>query len=121
MSWRLDGGGPVSAADVAGLLRERLAAKQRETWFVDGTGRSLTVVTNGERAMVMLLAGEGDPGEHAVDPGADGWSDGYVLANGQDDEYPDADTVPLPEALRIVEHVLDTGSPPPDAAWQVDR
>ena len=118
MGWRLEGGAPVSAADVTGLLRQRIAAHQRETWFV---GRSLAVVTNGERAMVMLLDDEGDPGEHAVDPEADGWSDGYVLANAQADEYPDADTVPLPEALRIAEHVLATGGPPPDTPWQIDR
>ncbi len=35
--------------------------------------------------MVVLLEEEGDPGEHAVDPGAQGSSDGFVLSNGQDD------------------------------------
>jgi hypothetical protein len=66
--------------------------------------------------MVMLLDGEGDPGAHAIDPGADGSSGGFVLANGQNDEYPDKDTVPLPEALRIVRHILTHGNPPADAA-----
>ncbi|WP_406262312.1 hypothetical protein [Streptomyces nigra] len=42
-------------------------------------------MTNAERAMVVLLEGEGDPGEHAVDPGAQGSSDGFVLSDGQDD------------------------------------
>lgn len=115
MEWRVEGGDTVTAAEVSGLI------KVGETWFVDDGGRSLAVVSNGERAMVMLLDHEGDAGEHAVDPGADGWSDGFVLANGQHDEYPDTDTVPLAEALRIVEHVMASGGPPPDAAWQVDR
>lgn len=71
--------------------------------------------------MVVLLDGEGDPGEHAVDTGADGESDGFVLANGQDDEYPDRDTVPLAEGLRIVECIVGTGAWPADARWVVDR
>lgn len=56
--------------------------------------------------MVMLLDGEGDPGEHAVDPGAEGWSEGFVLGNGQHDEYPNEDTVRLTEGFRIVERIL---------------
>jgi hypothetical protein len=81
----------------------------------------LAVVTNVERAMVMLLDGVGDPGEHAADPTADGLSGGFVLANGQHDEYPDEDTVPLTEAFRIVHHILAKGTPPADAAWKIDR
>ncbi|MFC5744949.1 hypothetical protein [Actinomadura rugatobispora] len=71
--------------------------------------------------MVMLLDGDGDAGEHASDSGAAGWSDGFVLENGQHDEYPDEATVPLEEAFRIVGHILTVGSPPPDADWAVDR
>ncbi|GAB2856997.1 hypothetical protein GCM10027074_25020 [Streptomyces deserti] len=112
---------PVAPDAVAELLRGRIAAGQRETWLSSATGRSLAVVTNTERAMVMLLDHEGDPGGHAMDSGADGTSDGYVLANGQCDEYPDQDTVPLDEALRIVRQVLLTGDPPADAAWVSDR
>ncbi|MFF2653326.1 hypothetical protein [Streptomyces sp. NPDC058045] len=69
----------------------------------------------------MLLEGEGDPGEHAVDREAEGVSEGFVLANGQQDEYPDRDTVPVGEALRIVAHVVGTGSWPSDASWASDR
>ncbi|WP_335937500.1 hypothetical protein [Streptomyces sp. PTD5-9] len=56
-----------------------------------------------------------------MDPGAGGWSEGFVLSNGQDDAYPDEDTVPIGEALRIVEHIVGTGSWPADARWAVDR
>ncbi|WP_158717213.1 hypothetical protein [Streptomyces sp. NRRL F-4474] len=34
-----------------------------------------------------------------------------ILANGQHDEYLDLDTVPLPDALRIVDHILTAGTP----------
>jgi hypothetical protein len=121
-TWNLsDGSEPVTAGSAPGLLWERVSAGRLETWLTSSAGRSLALVSNGERAMVLLLHGEDDPGEHAVDPGADGTSDGYVLANGQRDAYPDADTVPLTEALRIVGHLLATGTPPPDAAWSIDR
>ncbi|MEU5400754.1 hypothetical protein ABZ348_15850 [Streptomyces sp. NPDC005963] len=119
--WVFSDGVPVAADAVVSELRARMDRGVLETWLSSSAGRSLAFVTNGERAMVMLLAGEGDPGEHAVDPGADGWSEGFLLANGQHDEYPDEDTVPLAHAFRIVAHVLAVGSPPPDAPWSVDR
>ncbi|MEV0488528.1 hypothetical protein [Streptomyces atratus] len=103
------------------MLRLRIADGNLETWLTGSSGRRLAVVSNAERAMVMLLDSEGDPGEHAADPGAEGWSDGFRLSNGQDDEYPDEDTVPLAEALRIVRHILSAGTPPTGAAWTTDR
>ncbi len=58
--------------------------------------------------MVMLLAEDGDAGVHAVDPSADASSTGgYGLANGQVDEYPLRDTVPLATALGLVAGALD--------------
>jgi len=121
-SWKFDDAPAALTADAAiGQLSARIAGRNLESWLTSSSGRSLAVVTNTERAMVMLLDGEGDPGEHAIDPGADGHSSGFVLANGQNDEYPDNDTVPLPEALRIVRHIITHGNPPADAAWRVDR
>lgn len=120
-SWRFDGGAPLTPDAAVEELRARSGRGTLESWLTSSSGRLLAVVTNTRRAMVMLLDGEGDPGEHAVDPGADGWSDGFVLSNGQDDEYPDEDTVPLPQALRIVRHILAHGTPPGDAPWKVDR
>ncbi|TRV80456.1 hypothetical protein FKN01_06840 [Streptomyces sp. 130] len=122
-SWVIDEAGSpsLSSEAVSSALRARVDGGQLETWLCSSRGRWLAFVTNGERAMVMLLDREGDPGEHAVDPGADGESDGFVLANGQDDEYPDQDTVPLAEGLRIVECIVGTGAWPADARWVVDR
>lgn len=120
-SWGLDDGeaiGPDAAIDE---LRARIEKGTLESWLTSSSGRLLAVVSNTRRAMVMLLDGEGDPGEHALAPGADGWSGGFVLSNGQDDEYPDEDTVPLAEAFRIVRHILARGTPPEDAPWKIDR
>ncbi|ARF77151.1 hypothetical protein B7C62_13765 [Kitasatospora albolonga] len=112
---------PVSSATVLEALRSRIDNGRLETWLTSSSGRSLVFVTNTERAMVMLLEDEGDPGEHAVSPGAQGSSDGFALSNGQDDEYPDEDTVPVIEAFRLVEQIVGTGSWPADARWAVDR
>ncbi|MFJ5901182.1 hypothetical protein ACIQFZ_38630 [Streptomyces sp. NPDC093064] len=122
-SWVIDDGStvPVSSGAVVETLLARAGSAQLETWLTSSLGRSLAVVTNTERAMVMLLDEEGDPGEHAVDPGVEGASDGFVLSNGQHDEYPDRDTVSIGEAFRIVEHIVGTGSWPADARWVVDR
>lgn len=121
--WVINDGSPVpvSSETVLKALRPRIDRGQLETWLTSSSGRSLAFVTNTERAMVMLLEEESNPGEHAVDPRAQGSSDGFVLSNGQDDEYPDEDTVPIGEAFRLVKHIVGTGSWPTDARWVVDR
>ncbi|MEU2236799.1 hypothetical protein [Streptomyces vietnamensis] len=122
-SWVINDGSPVpvSFGTVLETLRSRIDSGQLETWLTSSSGRSLAFVTNAERAMVMLLEEEGDPGEHAVTPEVEGSSDGFVLSSGQHDEYPDEDTVPIGEALRIVEHIVGTGSWPANARRVVDR
>ncbi|MFJ8670274.1 hypothetical protein [Streptomyces sp. NPDC093600] len=122
-SWVIDDGSTVPAPSevVLETLRARVDRGLLETWLTSSSGRLLAFVTNSERAMVMLLDGEGDPGEHAVAPGAEGSSEGFVLSNGQHDEYLDKDTVPIGEAFRLVEHIVSTGSWPADARWVVDR
>ncbi|MFG2562927.1 hypothetical protein [Streptomyces sp. NPDC048496] len=122
-SWLIDDGStaPVSLETVLEVLQARIGRGQLETWLSSSSGRALAVVTNTERAMVMLLEEEGDPGEHAVDPGANGSSEGFMLASGQHDEYPNEDTVPIGEAFRIVDHIVSKGSWPPDARWVADR
>ncbi|WP_210407924.1 Imm1 family immunity protein [Allokutzneria sp. NRRL B-24872] len=92
-----------------------------ETWLTSSSGRSLAFVSNTARAVVVLMNDDDDPGEHAVDPGASGSSSGFVLENGQHDAYPDADTLPLADALRVVDHILASGAPPEDVEWSVDR
>ncbi|MGW5385442.1 hypothetical protein [Nocardia sp. NPDC003963] len=121
--WTVDDGGAgvVPAVAVRSSLRARIDAGQLETWLTSSAGRSPAFVTDAERAMVMLPAGPGDPGEHAVDPDADGWSEGFVLAGGQQDQYPDADTVPIAAAFGMVEHIVATGSRPADGRWVADR
>lgn len=121
--WVINDGSPVpvSSETVLEVLRSRIDRGRLETWLTSSSGRSLVFVTNAERAVVMLLEEEGDPGEHAVNPRAQGSSDGFVLSNGQHDEYPDEDTVPVGEAFRLVEQIVGTGSWPADARWVVDR
>ena len=121
--WFLDDpAAPVNGDMSDELLRRRRNEDVYETWLTSSRGRSLAFVTNETRAMVLLLDSEGDPGEHAVDPEAgDEFSDGFMLANGQSDEYPDTETVPFDEGLRIVKSILDTGMWPTDANWVSDR
>lgn len=115
-SWVIEDGDtvPVTSGAVVETLRARVGRGLLETWLTSSSGRSLAFVTNTERAMVMLLDGEGDPGGHAVDPGAEGTSEGFVLSNGQHDAYPNQDTVAIAEAFGLVEHIVSTGFWPAD-------
>ncbi|MFI9188393.1 hypothetical protein ACIG0A_03695 [Streptomyces californicus] len=123
-SWKIEAADALLSPDaLVEAVRARTADGLLETWLTSSSGRSLALVSNTVRAMVVLLERDGDPGEHAVDPQAEEgvWSDGFVLSNGQDDAYPDRDTVPVEEAYRLVTHLVDTGHWPPDAHWVAER
>jgi hypothetical protein len=107
--------------EVSGPQAVTVIGDAGETWFECDDGRLLCVVTNGERAVVMLLREAGDEGEHAIDPDASGTQDGYVLGNGQEDVYPNRDTVTLAAARTVVERIIDRDDRPSDVSWQVDR
>ncbi len=121
--WRLQGTATdgYSGEEARALLVRRLDWASNETWFENGQGRLLSVVTNGERAMVALLDGPGDPGEHLVDPKSTGNSGGYAMHNGQIDTYSDRDTVPFPVACRAVAHFIEHSLWPHDVVVEDDR
>jgi hypothetical protein len=122
--WRISdqSGSPVRPTAIVEAIERRIAQGDMTTWLDSSLGRRIAFVSNGPRAMVMLLRDDqGDPGEHATDPDGEGSSGGFVLDNGQVDEYPDRDTVPTSDALRIVGHLVSEGVPPDDASWEVDR
>ncbi|MEU9230341.1 hypothetical protein AB0D40_39185 [Streptomyces massasporeus] len=70
-SWVINDDNPVPVLSemVLEALRSSIDSGQLETWLTSSSGRSLAFVTNTERAMMMLLEEEGDPGENAVDLG----------------------------------------------------
>ena len=105
--WRLvDTNEAMSPSAAVALLRARLRSGQWETWFESDSGELLSIVTNGHRAMVMLLQEPGDAGEHAIDASAgESTSTGYVLANGQVDSYADVDTVTIADAMERVAQI----------------
>jgi hypothetical protein len=120
--WHLESShAPVTGEHAVELINARADEGQFETWFEHDNGRLLAVVTNGARAMVMVLDEPGDAGEHAIDPTATGEQSEYVLANRQHDTYDNRDTVPLQQALMIVKHVIEHGRAPAGIGWQIDR
>jgi hypothetical protein len=122
-TWRIDGAGDaISGRAAQQACRDRLTQGVHETVFEGDTGSSLFVITNGDRAMVMLLRWPEDDGEHLGDTRVgETFSGGFVLSNGQHDTYPDADTVPLDEALQAVVQIID-GLPRSESQhWIIDR
>ncbi len=116
-----DGTEALDGGSAATIIRDRRSLGIFTTWFESDGGRMLAVVTNGERAMVMLLREPGDAGEHAVDRDAgDSTSGGYVLDNGQADCYAARDTAPLATALELVADVIEDRERSP-VDWQTDR
>jgi hypothetical protein len=120
--WVLRDSGPVRSELVEDMLNGRIAAGELTTWLESTVGRTIGLVTNGTRAMLVLMEYEGDAGFHAVDPSAtDDTQGGYVLDNGQVDIYADRDTVPLPEALYAMAVLVRTGELDDRISWRCDR
>jgi hypothetical protein len=121
--WRLQGSADhaYTGEEARLLLSNRLDWANQETWFEDEQGRLLAVITNSRRAMAMLLNGEGDLGEHLVDPHGMGRSGGFVLSSGQIDTYDDRDTVDFIVAGRAVAYFIDHGFWPDDVTFEDDR
>lgn len=117
----LDESRTVTGQQAADHLSTEVGEGRLTTYLASDRGRMLAFVSNRDRAMVVLMSGEGDPGEHAVTPDAVGSSGGYVLETGQEDTYDDADTVPLRDGLDLVRSIVDSGSPPAGMPWSVDR
>ena len=104
------------------LVTERLAEGACETWFDSELGRMVCLVTNGHRALLMLLDHKGDAGEHLCDPlGSDQPVSGFVLANGQVDHYAERDTVPLDDALDVLRALIDGRAVRGRQSWAIDR
>lgn len=70
--------------------------------------------------MVVLLDGEGDPGEHLVDPRGEGSSGGCLLSNGQADTYADRDTVAFDVAGHAVAYFIEHGTWPAEVTVEGD-
>ena len=117
----LDEEGVVTGDEAVARVSANVDDGMLTTYLRSDLGRLLVLVSNGTRAMVVLMSGEGDPGEHGVSPDAVGSSDGYVLDNGQEDTYEDADTIPLPDALKALRSIIDSGRPAPGTSWSDDR
>ena len=120
--WRLDKATEwLSPQAILDAIEARMGAGELTIFLESDQGRIIGWSTNQERVMLMLLTGVGDAGEHALDPTGQGQSTGYVMDNGQVDTYPDTDTIPLPEARRLLLSLVTHGTFPPEAPVQVDR
>ncbi len=122
-TWRTDETqAAIAPDDAARTLRDGLGGRPGCAWLHSSSGRSVALVSNGERAMVMLLEYTGDPGFHAVDPRATDEQQGdYLLDNGQVDTYANRHTVPLAEGIEAVAYLVQRGELDPRLSWQSDR
>jgi hypothetical protein len=118
---RVDSDAWQDAESIIDAIDSRVSRGELTTWLESDSGRIVGWVTNRERVMLMVMDRPGDAGEHAIDPDAPGSSSGFVLENGQSDEYADRDTVTTERARRILRSVLTTGQVPPGEPWEVDR
>ena len=120
--WRpADSDAWLDAASIIEAIDSRESRGELTTWLESDSGRTIGWVTNRRRVMLMVMNHPGDAGEHAIDPDAPGSSSGFVLENGQSDEYADRDTVARQDARRILRSLLTTGQVPPGVPWEVDR
>jgi len=112
--WRVQDEGAFINGDEAVLrVVEGLEAGTHETWFGSESGRVVCIV---------LLDHDGDAGQHLSDPlGGDEPVAGFVLANGQVDQYAGRDTVALDSALDVLRALIDGREVRAEHRWTIDR
>jgi hypothetical protein len=112
----------LSSVDAEALVEQLFDEAQPEIWIERYEGDGLLVAVSEPRAFVMYLREPGDAGFHATDPSlAD--SPEYMeweLENGQVDEFPYGDTVPVSDALDAARHHLRVGGRLPTLTWVED-
>jgi hypothetical protein len=119
--WRVDGEpNALTGNDAADVARDAINAGQTYIRFARSEEQSLTLGTNGVRAMLVLWGRAGhDEGLQAIDPTAgDDSQGGYILENGQHDSYADRETVPLDQAIEAVRYIVDNATPDPRIQWR---
>ncbi|MCX5174184.1 hypothetical protein [Streptomyces virginiae] len=121
--WHLQGSAEhsYSGEEARQLLRHRWDWATQETRFENEAGHILTVVTNGQRARVVLLNENGDLGEHLIDPRGTDSSGGYPLSNGQSGTHADRETVTFEAAGHAVAHLIAHGVWPPEVTVERGR
>lgn len=95
----------------------------RDLWFEREDGKILTALVNGDRGWLMYRVDEDDAGYSSRDPTYAGPEEAvlpYILANGQQDEYPVSWTLPIEEVMRATEYFLETGEKAPWVTWHDD-
>jgi len=96
-----------------------------EVWLYAESGwPAICALVNGSSAWLMFLREEGDSGFSTRNPNYAGPADAaieYFLSNGQRDEYPAEWDITTPEALRALEHFLETQEMAPYLHWHEQR
>lgn len=83
---------------------------------------AMGTLINGERAL-LLFEDEDDESFHAFNPGSDesrGEKVDFILSNGQRDEYPAQECLPVEEALRALIFFFEKGEKPDWIHWVSD-
>ena len=110
----------ISGNEAVSIVQASIEAGVTDVVFQHRAGGCLTMITNGERAMLVRWWRPGeDEGVAAFDTSAGSTRrSGYVLSNGQVDTYRDDETVPLDAATSAVRHIVDTDELDPKLDWR---
>ena len=96
-----------------------------EVWlYSDSSWPAICALVNGEAAWLMFLRQEGDSGFSTRNPNYAGPKDAvieYFFSNGQRDEYPAERDITKSEALRALEHFMETQEMAPWLHWQEEH
>jgi hypothetical protein len=96
-----------------------------EVWLYSESGwPAICALVNNGSTWLMFLRHEGDSGFSTRNPEYAGPADAaieYFLSNGQRDEYPAEWAIGTPEALRALEHFMETQEMAPWLQWREEH
>ena len=109
------------------LIRQRFSTARTspcDLQFEREDGRVLNAFVHSDRAWLLFRYDKGDAGFSTRDPDYVGPEDAmltYTLENGQQDEYPTSWTIPIEEAIRVVQYFSRTGDKATWLLWHNDQ
>jgi Immunity protein Imm1 len=116
-------GKDAEVRSLAELHRRLAEGTASEIWLTRRDGQALSLLVSGDRGWLMFLREAGDAGFSSRGADAVARRRGtlpFRLSNGQVDEHPVRWTVPIEDALRVVEHFFEHGERAPFIRWHAD-
>lgn len=107
-----------TVADLSEYINQIDITENIESWIYSLKKESLCLIKSGDRIFLMYLDGPEDVGVVSGNSSVDKVSEKYLMANGQEDEFPISWCIEKSVAYNAIEYFFNnSGRRPPQITW----